>query len=519
MLRRLIRGWRDGRTKALRQQRIQSLLGRGESLRRVGDIERAKLCYAEILSIDDTVAAAHSELALLLTVLGRPQEALPHYRVAHALEPLTGGASESYVRVLLQNGDADEARRVAEASVERHPTSYESRLALGLAAVACNDYGRALTAFDQAVALRPDSADAHANRGIALQNLGRFDEAHEAYERALREHLDHPLARFHQSLAWLTTGDYARGWPAYETRLLDPALAPRPQHFPRWDGSSPAGRRLLVYGEQGLGDEIMFASCIPDLIHARARCVIECNPALHALFTRSFPGTIVYPADADKSVPEAIRAEGIEQEVPFGSLPLYYRPSAAAFPRREGYLRADPDRVSAWRRRLTTSGHILTVGISWQGGTASTRAALRSVPLEQWLPVLTLPGVRFVSLQYTRDAQQAVDAFRQNYGVSVAHWPEAIADYDETAALVSALDLTVSVCTSIVHLAGGLGRPVWVMVPRNPEWRYGHVGETMLWHPSARLFRQQQVGDWQPVISAVARALRERIASSTASAS
>jgi len=261
----------------------------------------------------------------------------------------------------------------------------------------------------------------------------------------------------------------------------------------------------------------MFASCIPDLVRARARCVIECNPALRALFTRSFPDTIVYPASADKSVPEPIRANGIEQEVPLGSLPLYYRSSAAAFERRGGYLRADPDRVSAWRRRLTASGPGLTVGISWQGGTASTRTALRSVPLEQWLPILTVPGVRFVSLQYTRDAQQSLAVLQQKHGISVAHWAEAIADYDETAALVCALDLTVSVCTSIVHLAGALGRPVWVMVPHNPEWRYGYVGETMLWHPSARLFRQQQAREWQPVISSVAGALRKRIASSSAS--
>ena len=517
MLRRLVRHWRDARAKTLREQRIQSLLDRGESLRRAGDIERAKLCYVEILSLDAAVAAAHSELALLLTISGRMQEALRHYRAAHAIEPLTGAALESGVRVLLQNGQTDEARSVAEASVERHPPSYESWLALGLATMACNDYGRAIAAFDRAVALRPDSADAHANRGIALQNLGRFDEAHAEYARAIHEHPDHPLARFHQSLAWLTTSHYARGWAAYETRLLDPALAPRPQHFPRWDGSSPAGRRLLVYGEQGLGDEIMFASCIPDLVRARARCVIECNPALRALFTRSFPDTIVYPASADKSVPEPIRANGIEQEVPLGSLPLYYRSSAAAFERRGGYLRADPDRVSAWRRRLTASGPGLTVGISWQGGTASTRTALRSVPLEQWLPILTVPGVRFVSLQYTRDAQQSLAVLQQKHGISVAHWAEAIADYDETAALVCALDLTVSVCTSIVHLAGALGRPVWVMVPHNPEWRYGYVGETMLWHPSARLFRQQQAREWQPVISSVAGALRKRIASSSAS--
>jgi Tfp pilus assembly protein PilF len=484
---------------------------------KAGDVERAELCYAEALSIDDRAPEAHSRMALLLTGLRRMEQALPHYRIAHAAEPLAGAAAESYVRVLLQSGGIDEAMTVAQAAVNTHPASYESWLALGLAATARHDYQRAITAFDRALDLRPGSPDAHANRGIALQNLGHFAEAYAAYEHALHAEPIHPLARFHRSLAWLTNGEYARGWPEYEARLLDAALARRPQHFPRWDGGAPAGRTMLVYGEQGLGDEIMFASCVPDLIRAGARCVIECTPALRALFARSFPEATVYAATPDKAIPEAIRAGGIDCEVPLGSLPLYFRGSAAAFPRHAGYLKADTDRVAAWRARLARLGSGVTVGLSWQGGTQATRAMLRSIPLDEWLPILKIPGVRFVSLQYTPDAPGALDALWQQHGIRVAHWPEAIADYDETAALVCALDLTVTVCTSVVHLAGALGRPVWVLVPRNPEWRYAYAGDSMPWHPSARLFRQQHERDWTKVISSVQRQLRQHIALSTTS--
>jgi hypothetical protein len=141
--------------------------------------------------------------------------------------------------------------------------------------------------------------------------------------------------------------------------------------------------------------------------------------------------------------------------------------------------------VQYWRDQLTHLGPGLKVGISWQGGTYKTRTSKRSIPLEGWLPVLRTGGVRFVSLQYTEGAASELDALREGHGVDVTHWREAIDDYDETAALVTALDLTISVCTAVIHLGGALGRPVWVMAPYSPEWRYGFVGERMPWYPCA----------------------------------
>ena len=305
--------------------------------------------------------------------------------------------------------------------------------------------------------------------------------------------------------------DYSAGWPDYETRLQSAELSPRPRRYIRWDGASPAGLTLLVYGEQGLGDEIMFASCLPELIRAGARCVIECNPALQRLFARSFGGAVVYPAARDKSVPDHIHALGIDAEIAIGSLPLLYRRSAADFPAHRGYLRADERRLTAWRERLAGLGDGLKIGISWRGGTHASRAPLRSIALEQWLPILRLRGARFVSLQYTADAQHDIDALRERHGIEITHWPEAIADYDETAALVSVLDLTMSVCTSVVHLAGALGHPVWVLAPKHPEWRYGCAGETMPWYPSAHVLRQQRAGEWADVIAAAESRLREHI--------
>jgi hypothetical protein len=195
-----------------------------------------------------------------------------------------------------------------------------------------------------------------------------------------------------------------------------------------------------------------------------------------------------------------------------GSLPRFLRPNLASFPAHRGYLRADPVKVARWRARLDDLGAGLKVGVSWRGGTAQTRGARRSLALADLAPLFAVPAVQFVSLQY--DAQDnEVDDYRSRSGYAVHHFAEAIADYDETAALVCALDLVVSVCTAIIHLGGALGKPVWVMAPMVPEWRYGIRGESMPWYPGNRVLRQATAGDWQGVIARAAgelAALRSR---------
>ena len=266
------------------------------------------------------------------------------------------------------------------------------------------------------------------------------------------------------------------------------------------------GAPVLVYGEQGLGDEIMFASCLPEIIDAASRCIIECSGKLEHLFRRSFPRARIYAAAADRPVPEPGRAEAIDCEVPSGSLPLYLRQSIGDFPRHDGYLVADPRRVAAWRERLLAFGPGLKVGISWRGGTHQTRSPLRSIPLSQWEPVFKAADTQFVSLQYG-ECRGELDELAARQGIRVTHWQEAIDDYEETAALLDALDLVISVCTSVVHLGGALARPVWIMAPYSPEWRYGFAGETMPWYPSVRIFRQPSFGNWPAVITTVAREL------------
>ena len=411
---------------------------------------------------------------------------------------------------LLHADEYERARALAADAAARGGHPYESQLLLGRAHQKLHEPARAMEYFEAALRMRDDDAELYDFRGSLFQELGRLPEAFADYDRALALRPDFPLAAFHRAMARLLVGDFEHGWEDYELRRLSADHAPAAAGLPRWDGSALAGRTILVAREQGLGDEIMFASMLPKLIAQAGRCIVECDPRLVATFRRSFPGATIFGTEPDGRLPLSIVPASVDAVIEAGSLPRHFRRRAEDFPRHQGYLSADPKQVGHWHERLAALGPGPKVGLSWTGGVRRTRRALRSLSLEQMLPLLRTPGVRFVSLQYTGHAREDIDALRTRHGVAVEHWPEAIDDYDQTAALVCALDLVVSVCTSVAHLGGALGRPVWVLAPISPEWRYGCSGEAMPWYPSVRVFRQSIYDDWEPVVGGVARELEAR---------
>jgi len=373
-------------------------------------------------------------------------------------------------------------------------------------------YERALALLEQLCARLPiTQVGAWLNYALALGAHGETRKADEIYERILAIEPNHVSARWNRAHFLLAERDFERGWRDYEWRFLSESLGPpRLIPFAPWRGEPLEGRTLLVSAEQGLGDQIMFASCIPELAARAGRVVLECTTRLEALFRRSFPAVQVIGSRQEQEAPWLREVGEVDFHASAGSLPRYLRNRLEDFPRQAGYLHADPDRVRYWKSRLDALGPGLKVGLSWRGGTNATRRRLRTLRLADLQPLVATPGCRFVNLQYD-DCAEELEAFRAQTGVKIAHWPEAIRDYDETAALCSALDLTVSVCTSVIHLNGALGRPVWIMVPSAPEWRYGFRGDGLPWYPSARLFRQADRSRWEPVVDEVAARLRERV--------
>ena len=486
-------------------------LGHGNIQQLLGDAPRAEASYRRALELDPGAAPAHYNLAVLLERAGRTEEALQSLRRAHELDPGRAEVTWDLVRRLLDAGELVAARSAAERTLARSTGSAAAHKASGLVHLIRHEPQLALERFEGAAALAPDDAEAWLHAGIAAQELARLDDAFAAYERALQIRPDYPQALWRRSLVRLLKGEFERGWPDYEVRLVSDGSPRRRFLQPRWQGEPLAGRTLLVHAEQGLGDEIMFASCLPELIAEARHCVIDCHPKLAAIFQRSFPAASVHGGVQSEDISWLGAYPAPDYQIPAGSVPLIRRNQAGEFPRHAGYLRADPLKVAAWKTRLGSLGRGLKVGISWRGGTPLSRAQLRSLTLEQLLPVLRLAGVRFIDLQYTDTAGERA-ALEERSGVTIAHWPEALADYDETAALVGALDLTLSVCTAVVHLAGALGKEAWVMTPFSPEWRYGQAGERMIWYPSVTLVRQPRYGEWAPVIAVIERRLAQRAA-------
>jgi len=444
--------------------------------RKQGKIEQAWASVTRAIGCGHDTPEAHNLEGALLLDMGRIEEAVERFRAAVRIDPANAQAHGNLGYVLFRD---------------------------------CGEYEAGAHHLERALALDPSNLDSRCNYTMVLAHRGEHERALALADEilALRPELDE--ARLNRALVHLKLGQYEAGWTDYEARKrVRSNFIARKLPWPEWQGEPLAGKTILVHGEQGLGDEIMFASCFPEVIARAERCVIECAPALQPLFARSFPQASVFAGKQGTDRPDWIaHAPQIDIQLSAGSLPLHLRRSPEAFPMHRGYLMPASDRVAHWRARLAALGAGPKVGISWRGGLASTRRNLRSIDLAEWAPLLQTPGARFVSLQYG-DTRQELDQLAAAHGVGLTSWREAIDDMDESAALVGALDLVISVCTTVIHLAGAVGRPVWILVPTVPEWRYQAVGTAMPWYPSATLVRQQSAGDWRPQLAEIADRLR-----------
>ena len=383
---------------------------------------------------------------------------------------------------------------------------------LGLCLHDAAQFELAAQALQRALQIDPRHLDALLNSATVSIDRGQLDAGEALLQQALQIDPVSPEAHVLLAQLRLQHGDFVAGWSEYEWRFKCADAQPGGDDtLPRWNGSADLKRKLVIYAEQGLGDQIMFASCLPDAIARVGHCAVECDPRLVELLARSFPQATFFPHHPESGQGPANRGARPDCQTHLGSLPALFRKQWADFPRHAGYLKPDPARVAYWRGRLAALGSGIKIGISWRGGVPRTRHALRSVPLREWLPLLQLQGHDFVSLQYGESRDEIAELAARS-GLALPHWQEALDNYSDTAALVDALDLVISVCTSAVHLAGALGKRAWVLVPSCPEWRYLSAGDRMPWYPAVQLFRQSAPGDWQPLIAG----LRDRLATQAA---
>ena len=466
--------------------------------------EDARDCYELALAHAPDCTAARLGLARMLRESDETTAALEHLQ--HALRIAPRDAALHFESALAHNrgGDVQGALAAYQRALELKPDYVAATTNLGLIYLSqLGEPHRAQYYFERAIAIDSACVAAQANLGLALDEQGRGAAAVAHYERLIAACPAENEYRWHRGLVLLGSGDYARGWQDYEMRNSRAnGAAPRVFPFPTWQGGAVRkSAALLVYAEQGMGDEIMFASCVPDLLSRGINCVIECDRRLAAVYARSFPAACVHGAARDGDRSWLALYPEIEMQIASGSLPRLLRRDATDFLRDAGYLRADPGRVAAWRTRLAgkTSGH--KVGIAWRGGTAKTHRDLRSIPLHELAPIFRLPRMTCINLQ--RGAGAELAEFASAHGAAVLSFDEILDDVDETAALLQALDGVITADNTVAHLAGALGRRTWVMLPHHADWRWRRTASTSCWYPSVLLCRQARTGDWAGVTAQV----------------
>ncbi len=465
------------------------------------------------LHYDPGNATALFEMGNVRSARGDLDGAIASFRDAVEKDPNLAQAYIEMGYAMLKQRQFAEALEVLERGAELDPLSINGQNNLGYVYVRLEQYDRALEVFSRLCAQTPASLLwPRLNLGNALSHTGRLDESERVYAYMLQHEPNNFTAHWNRAHHVLARHAFAEGWQEYRYRLqVDDVWHRRLIPFAPYKGEPLEGKTLLISAEQGLGDQIMFASCLHEVVPQAKQVILECDYRLANLFQRSFPTVRVIGSRQEKQPPWLREVGHPDYHLPAGNLPGFFRNRLEDFPQHSGYLVADPARVAHWKSRLEALGPGPHIGLSWRGGTRGTRRSFRSLSLTDLLPILRVPGLRFVSLQYG-DCAEDLEALRRDSGIEVAHWPEAIADYEETAALCVALDMTVSVCTAVIHLNGALGKPVLVMVPAVPEWRYGVAGEAMPWYPSVRLIRQTARGEWSDVFARVADALGQRFA-------
>jgi Tfp pilus assembly protein PilF len=468
------------------------------ALEDAGLCDQAESACRRAIELKPDYAEPYSNLGKALKNQGSFDEAIAVCRRAIELKP--GSAESHYNLGVAQHsrGQLQEAIASCRRALELKPNCAEALLILG---TIFNDQGHlddAIAAHRQAVRARPDYAEAHSNLGALLKDQGKFAEAIDACRHAIELDSHLPEAHWNLSLSLLSQGDFARGWEEFEWRWKCKDFPSPERHFrqPQWKGEQLAGRTILLHAEQGLGDTIQFLRYIPMVVARGGKVVMECQPELFQLLKSLGENCRVVPPG--QALPQ------FDLHCPLMSLPLLFATRLESIPNRVPYLSADAKLVSEWATYFDADSHHVRVGIAWAGKPTHSNDRNRSMELSRLNCLLQLPATRFYSLQKGAAARQ-VDAVDKS--LNLIDFSDKLADFAETAALIAHLDLLITVDTAVAHLAGAMGKPVWVLLPRVPDWRWLVDRQDSPWYPTMRLFHQKSAGSWDEVIARVAKCL------------
>jgi len=453
---------------------------------------------ARMLAPDD-VNILNQHANVLLSI-GRPADALAEFKAVL-------GSMPQHVEARINCGLAQAALGAPELALGEFNTALKLApghpVALyncGVALIGLGRYTEAVAANDGVLAVVPDHANAWLNRGKALAQLARFDEAVASYGKAIALRKDFADAHFNRALALLTLGDYRHGLAEYEWRWRRTGMvAEKSRGRPLWLGDYPLARKtILLHAEQGLGDTIQFARYVPLLAAQGAKIVLEVPAELKPLLSGLGAAAVIGRGE----VPPPF-----DVHCPVGSLPLAFKTELKSVPAQIPYLSADEARLAKWSARLGGLARPC-VALVWSGNASHDNDRNRSIAFATLAPLFSETSASFISLQRdVRDSDGAPLAAEKR----VTHIGGELDDFGDTAAVLALCDLVITVDTAVAHLAGALGRPVWVLVPFAPDWRWTPQGERTPWYPTARLFRQTSQSDWDGVIARVAAELKRPV--------
>ncbi len=490
------------RALAVQPNAVAALCNRGNTLRLMRRYDEAIASYDRAIAVLPTLAEAMSNRAVTLAEIKRYDEALADFGRALTLRPTDAETLNKRGVILGEVNRHHEALADFDRALALLPDYTDALYNRGNALHELKRFEEALACYDRLMPLRPDDGHTFNNRGKILKELNRYDEALACSARALALLPDDIIAHCNESSMRLLTGDFARGFQDYEWRWKKADMAPAQRNFPQplWLGEGEiAGKTILLHSEQGFGDAIHFCRYAGAIAARGARVILEVRaPLLPLMRTLAGPAEIVA---SGAPLPD------FDLHCPLLSLPLAMGTRLDSIPAAVPYLQAAPAAMAEWSARLGTTG-TPRIGLAWSGNVKHERDRERSIGLRSFLPLLDRDAT-FVSLHPELDADDAAIVTERG----IVHAGDFLKDYADTAALIAQLDLVISVDTSVAHLAGALGKPVWILVTYVPDWRWMLAREDSPWYPTARLFRQSAAREWASVMARVEQALGEFVKS------
>ncbi len=477
----------------------------GNALYARGDWDGSLDCYRKALSLNPDFPEVFNNMGNVLKAAGRAGEAIEAYQRAVAMQPGTPDPYSNLGNMLRDAGQTDLAVRSYGAALSVGPLHAQTHNNLANVYCESGDFERAILGYETALSIDPGYADAMNNLGTALEELGRRDEAMVLYRRALELTPDSICSPWNIALLQLLRGEYEAGWVGYEHRWRQAKQSKSLRHFSQpmlgvlgpGDAAGLRGKTVLLHSEQGFGDVIQFCRYAPMLADLGARVVLEVPKELSRLMP-SLRG-VETVASTGAALP------AFDLHCPLMSLPMVFGTTLATVPAVVPYLAADPANVARWAARFANEPDGLRVGLVWAGGGTHQKDRFRSLKLADFAGLGGVPCVRFYSLQLGDPAKQAASP---PAGMTLVDWTAELKIFADTAAMMSQLDLVITVDTSAGHLAGALGKPVWTLLAFSPDWRWLLDREDSPWYPQTRLFRQKSPKDWSDPLVRVGDALR-----------